>query len=452
VLTISGGISGANGSTKALVIGGTGTVIISSNATLADLTVTNAGTLKITGGIVSSTAKTAGNTTVDNNGTLEVDTNGVLTIGSGSSYVPIGNTFSTTSTLFINGGTVTNSASNGTQVGRQGYGVLTITNGGTFTDTSAATKGISIGDTGTANTGGTVNLNGGTLTASIIRSPKGTGSSGNVPCFFYFNGGTLKANATPSLTFFSTGNHVSAQVRNGGGTIDNSGFTITNGVALLHSAVGGDNATDGGMIFQGLGTNVLSGASTYTGPTAINGGVVQVNAFDGGSSGPLGTGGNINFGGGTLQFTANNSADYSSRIAAGTSSSAIKIDCNGQNIYFGTPLAASQSGGLILNDTATTKGSLTLSGANAYTGGTTVTAGNLILASSASLASGAVNVNSGSLTMNSGATIGGAVTMAGGLMFTNIGGGTVSGSLTLASGATTVNLAGDSAGRGMVLR
>ena len=444
VLTISGGISGANGTTRALVIGGTGTVIISSNATLADLTVTNTGTLKITGGVVSSTAKTAGNTTVDKNGTLEVDTNGILIIGSGSSFVPIGNTLSTTNTLFINGGTVTNSASNGTQVGRQGYGVLTVTNGGTFTDTSAATKGISIGDTGTANTGGTINLDGGTLTASIIKSPKGTGSSGAVPCFFYFNGGTLKAGAA-NATFFSTGVHASAQVRNGGGTIDNNGFAITIGQALLHSAVVDDNATDGGMIFKGSGTNILSGASTYTGPTALNGGVIQVNVGDTGSSGPLGAGGNINFGGGTLQFTLNNGVDYSSRIAAGTSSSAIKIDANGQIINFGSPLAASQSGGLILNDTATTKGSLTLNGANAYTGGTTVTAGNLILASGASLAAGAVNINGSSLTLNSGAAIGGPVTMAGGLAFTNLGGGTVNG-LTLQSGATILNLAGDNVG------
>ncbi len=443
VLTISGGISGSNGITRALVIGGTGTVIISSNATLADLTV-NAGTLKITGGIVNSTAKTAGNTTVDKNGTLEVDTNGILTIGSASSFVPIGNTLSTTNTLFVNGGMVTNNASNGTQVGRQGYGVLTITNGGVFVDTSSTTKGISIGDTGTANTGGTINLYSGTLVASIIKSPKGTGSSGAVPCFFYFNGGTLKAGAG-NATFFSTGTHASAQVRNSGGTVDNAGFAITIGQVLLHSAVVDDNATDGGMTFQGSGTNVLSGASTYTGPTALNGGVIQVNVGDSGSSGPLGTGGNINFVGGTLQFTANNSADYSSRIAAGTSSSAVKIDANGQPLSFGSPLAASQSGGLILNDTAVTKGSLTLNGANDYTGGTTVTAGNLILGSSASLAAGAVNINGGSLTLNSGATIGGAVTMAGGLAFTNQGGGTVNG-LTLQSGATVLNLAGDFAG------
>jgi autotransporter-associated beta strand protein len=449
LLTISGGITtntaGAS-ATKALVIGGTGTVVISSNVVIADLTVTNTGTLKITNGLFSTTAKTAGNTTVDKGGTLEVDAGGILTIGNASSFVPIANTLNATATLFINGGVLTNNAQNGMQIGRQGYGVLTITNGGILVDTSGTAKGLDLADTGTTQTGGTINLGSGTLMASIIRSAKGTGSSGNAPCFFYFNGGTLKANVgSATTTFFTAGSKVDTEVRNGGGTVDNNGQTITVSQAMLHSAVVGDNLTDGGMTFQGSGTTILSGASTYNGTNAINGGVIQLNASDSGSSGPLGNGGNINFGGGTLQYTVNNNTDYSSRIAAGTSASALKIDENGQIINFGTPLASTQSGGLILTDSAVTKGSLTLNGANAYTGGTTVTAGNLILASSASLASGAVNVNSGSLTLNSGAAIGGAVTMAGGLMFTNTGGGSVNG-LTLQSGATVLNLAGDNSG------
>jgi len=443
-LNISGSISG---SSQTLTGGGTGIVNLSGGATLQNLVVTNTGTLKITAGTVSISG-TAGGTMVDKNGTLEVDAGATLTIASAESFFPIGNTPSTTSTLFLNGGTITVSSSNGEQVGRQGNGILTISSG-SLTDNSGATKGVSLGDNVAAATG-TVNLNGGTLTANIIRV--GSSSGGN---FFYFNGGTLKPNTAPSATFFSNAK-ISAQVRNGGGTVDNNGKAITIGQSLLHSAVGGDAATDGGMNFTDSGaaaTTTLTGASTYTGPTAINGGVVNAGgAQTGATSGPLGANGAISFGGGTLQYSSTfGAADLSPRIAAGASTGAILLDLNGQNVTFGTALTSSQSGGLTLNDTAVTKGSLTLSGANGYTGNTTVTAGNLILAASASLGSGTVSINANSLTMNSGSTIGGAVTMAGGLTFTVKGNDAVNGLLTLASGATTVDLSADSAANTLTL-
>ena len=447
-LNISGNISG---SSQTLTGGGTGIVNLSGGATLQNLVATNTGTLKLTAGTVSISG-TSGGTSVDKNGTLEVDAGATLTLGSGTVFFPIGNTAGTTSSLFVNGGTVTMNGSSGTQVSRIGSGILTITNGGSFTDNGGNSKGIDIGDS-TGTTGGTINLNGGTLTANLIRSAKGTGSSGAVPCFFYFNGGTLKANSSPATAFFSVSSAVSAQVRNGGGTVDNNGKAITIGQSLLHSAVGGDAATDGGLIFQGSGTNTLTGASTYTGPTAINGGVVNAGgAQTGTTSGPLGANGAISFGGGTLQYSSTFGAvDLSPRIAAGTSTGVISLDLNGQNVTFGTALTSSQSGGLTLNDTAVTKGSLTLSGANGYTGNTTVTAGNLILAASASLGSGTVSVNANSLTMNSGSSIGGALTMAGGLTFTAKGNDSVNGLLTLAAGATTVDLSADSAANTLTL-
>lgn len=96
-----------------------------------------------------------------------------------------------------------------------------------------------------------------------------------------------------------------------------------------------------------------------------------------GVSGALGVGGNIVFTGGTLQYSATNTADYSARIKSSTS--AIAIDTNGQAVTYASVLDNTNNTGLTLNDTAVTAGSLTLSAVNTYTGATTVTAGLLRL-------------------------------------------------------------------------
>jgi autotransporter-associated beta strand protein len=95
---------------------------------------------------------------------------------------------------------------------------------------------------------------------------------------FNFNGGTLKP-AASSATFMQ--GLTSVNLRNNGAQIDTAGFNVTIGQALLHSALAGDSATDGGLTKNGIGTLTLSGANTYTGPTTINAGTL---ALSGGGS------------------------------------------------------------------------------------------------------------------------------------------------------------------------
>ncbi|MGA2854167.1 MAG: autotransporter-associated beta strand repeat-containing protein, partial [Verrucomicrobiota bacterium] len=116
----------------------------------------------------------------------------------------------------------------------------------------------------------TFNLNGGTLTIGGIVSGRATGSR-----VFNFNGGTLKPTAS-SGSFFAAGAASAANVRNGGAIIDDGGFAITIGQALVHSDIGGDNATDGGLTKLGAGTLTLSGANTYTGNTTISAGTLEL--------------------------------------------------------------------------------------------------------------------------------------------------------------------------------
>jgi autotransporter-associated beta strand protein len=92
---------------------------------------------------------------------------------------------------------------------------------------------------------------------------------------FNFNGGTLKA-AANNVSFLVPGVASAANVRNGGTIIDTAGFNVTVGQALQHSAIGGDNATDGGLIKIGNGTLILSGANSYNGNTSVSEGTLEL--------------------------------------------------------------------------------------------------------------------------------------------------------------------------------
>jgi len=111
---------------------------------------------------------------------------------------------------------------------------------------------------------------GGTLAVPRIISTAATGTR-----VFNFNGGTLQAVTSGTLMTLGGGN-ARANVRNGGAVIDTAGFTVTLGQPLVHSDIGGDAAIDGGLVKNGVGTLVVAGANTYTGPTVVNAGVFSL--------------------------------------------------------------------------------------------------------------------------------------------------------------------------------
>jgi autotransporter-associated beta strand protein len=201
----------------------------------------------------------------------------------------------------------------------------------------------------------TVNLNGTTGGASI--SSSGTGAlvfSGNV---------TVSATAPGAKALTLTGT--------------NSGANAIQGTIV--------NSTSGAtsVVKTGAGAWTLSGTNTYTGGTAINAGTLTL-----GSSGALGSTGTISFGGGTLQYSASNTTDYSGRFST-AASQAYKIDTNAQNVAFASALTS--SGGSLTKSGA---GTLTLTGGNTYTGGTTLNHGSLTLGATDTLAStGSVTIN-----------------------------------------------------------
>jgi fibronectin-binding autotransporter adhesin len=212
----------------------------------------NAGTtatlnINTTGGVSSTSFTSIGH---GGNGTVNLDagsfnTNGWLALGANGG----------TGTLNMSGGTV---------------------NQGTV-DTGSRLELTNPGSAGNA----TVNLNGGTLAVNgIVASGSG---AGNV--LINLNGGTLKANMDNSGFIANDAEIDRINVRNGGVIIDTNGKNIGIGEALLHSDIGGDSATDGGVTKNGAGTLTLTGINTYTGGTIVNNGTLVLGA--GGGSGTI---------------------------------------------------------------------------------------------------------------------------------------------------------------------
>ena len=158
--------------------------------------------------------------------------------------------------VFVNGGTIQNVSAGTADIFGIGWvageaGVMTINSG------LVNLSGVNVNFDHAVP--GTLNLNGGTYI--INNEPTGTGT-------YNFNGGTLQLNGNVSTFVPST---FTLNVGDGGANINLNGFS-TNITQTLNGS------GSGGLTVYGTstGTLTLSGNNNYTGPTQINGGVVDV--------------------------------------------------------------------------------------------------------------------------------------------------------------------------------
>jgi autotransporter-associated beta strand protein len=273
---------------SALLVGGTG-------ATPGNVSITGATTVDGTG-----FSDERGFLDIHGNSTLTVQTGGSFTINGSASTAAntfIGQNRTGTSTLRVNGGSLTvsgaqgfvlgNNRSDATGVLQFSSGTATITAGSTTrTDARSAIKlGLSSGN-------GRIDLDGGTLETGRYFLKGGTGTAN-----FNFNGGTLKALAdqTAGAGWFET---VTTTVKVGGAKIDTNGFDTNINTVLAHdSSLGG--TADGGLTKSGLGTLTLGAASSYTGKTTVSGGTLAL-----GSSGSIADSSEIALNGGNFNVSA----------------------------------------------------------------------------------------------------------------------------------------------------
>jgi len=217
-------------------------------------------------------------------------------------------------------------------------------------------------------------------------------------------------------------------------------FTIANGSAATDMSISAKIIGTGGLTKDGAGLMALSGANTYTGTTAINGGTLNVGSVEtAGVSGPLGVpatpANSISFGGGTLQYSASNQFDYSSRFST-AASQAVSIDTNGQNVTHATNL--SSASGTVAKSGA---GTLTFTAVNTYSGATTITGGALQIGTAsittASIATSGTTVSATGTLAGTGSVAGLTVVQSGGFIAPGDSAGATNNTLTLTANSAT---------------
>jgi autotransporter-associated beta strand protein len=410
-LIVGGAIGGAYAITKA----GAGTLTLSGNNTFTDGTngvTLNAGTLNInsatalggatgkftiSSGTIDNTS--AGDITLSNNnpqswGASFTYTGGSRSLGMGAGAV----TLTTSPTVTVSGNTlIVGGAIGGAYaITKAGAGTLTLSGNNTFTD---GTNGVTL-------SAGTLNINSATALG---------GATGK----FTINGGTIDNTSAGDITlsnnnpqswgasFIYTGGSRSLNMGTGAVTLTTSPTVTVNGNTLI---VGGAISGSYSLTKAGSGTLALSSTgNAWTGSTTISAGTLKLGAS------------NVIPDASSVSVTGTFDLNGNSETIDGLSGAGTVDGTSGlPTLTVGSNNASSDFSGVLKNTagnlalTKTGSGTLTLSKTtgNSYSGGTTVSAGMLLVTntSGSGTGSGAANVNAGTLAGTG--TISGLVTVA----------------------------------------
>ncbi|MGL4943045.1 MAG: autotransporter-associated beta strand repeat-containing protein [Thermoguttaceae bacterium] len=481
----TGGTAGAKGLGGAAGTGGTGGT---GNAG-ADGTAGTAGAngtagtgpsgsvFAINGGVVNTsgaiTFRGTGNSmTVGNGGTFNVNGNQTVTLGDGSFTFANGSTLGGSGKLTIAAATITGPGAN------DGI-TLNMSNGGAFL-TTTGTSSLAIADFGTGNyrSGTTVTfatdtytLNLGTSIADLTWKAGGngvweqgvgkgganwTGADGN-----FMGGDTAIFTTAGAGNVTLTGDIAAAATKVDSGTYTFTGtgkLTSTGTLAVASGAaltLENSNDYSGGTTSAGTLT-AKKNDSLGTGDVTNNtGGILNLTlAADGVVANKISGAGAVNVNGaGKVTLTAysdamgtltvsNGGLQIGNGAASGEYAGEIAV-ASGKNVTFNRNNDLEHTAKISGAGSVTQAGSgtLTLSQANTYAGGTTVSAGTLKAGDVAAFGTGAVAVNAGTLDVN-GNAIANAVTLAGGKLANNGAAATLAGNVAVTS-ASKVGGTGD---------
>ncbi len=421
----------ADSATIATAIAGTGGIVK-----------TQAGTLILTGANTYS-----GGTTISG---------GTLQIGNGGTSGAIVGDVANNGALVFNRSDATSFAgvvSGNGSLEKQGAGMLTLTGDNTHSGGTTISNGtLKVGDGGaTGSLAGDIANN----AALIFDRSDATSFAGVVS-----GSGSLEKQGAGTLTL--TGNNT----HSGGTTISNGTLKVGNGGTT--GSVAGDIANNAALIFdrsdatsfagvvsgngtlekQGAGMLTLISANTYTGLTTISNGRLSLSG-----SGSIAASSGV-----TLANRANTLLDIASTSTGATIKALNGGGTNGGDVNLGTRRLTINGGGIYAggiygagNLTKTSADTLTLTGNNTYTGGTTISNGTLKIGDGGTTGSIAGDItNSGALifdrsdALNFAGTISGSGSLEkqGAGMLTLTGDNTHSGGTTISNGTLQIGNGG----------
>ena len=400
-LVIGGRITGGTAGATSLTLGGSSTstnaisgVIANGSATSLAITVNGAGTWLLSGTNTYSGGTTVGSgtvttTTAQSLGTGTVTLNGGTLQLANTNGTAIANAFNVAGSSAL----ITDTNSDSLTGQLSGAGTLNLTiNASTFTlggqggNTLGGFSGTIALGTGTNSAGLRLNYaTNGTYGSTSAAFDLGTGNgylynrNGNAT----FNLGSLAGGSNTVLqgvTSTNVGQSNFASIYSIGGLNTNTVFAgkIKDGATNTAGATATTAITK-----VGTGTLTLTGANTYSGGTTLNAGALAISN-------------NAAFGTGTVTFASNSTVAALANLTV-TNAYAIASGATGTfDVVSGATLTnsgvISGSGALSTIDT----GTLTLTGANTYSGGTTLKAGALAISNNAAFGTGTVTFASNS--------------------------------------------------------
>ena len=375
LVTIAGsGNIGANDTGEVFVLAGSGNGLIEQSlaSAFADLAIRKEGSGTWT---FTSTSNGYSGATTISAGTLQIGNGGSTgTIGTGDIQLDAGATLAFNRTVPL---TVANDWISFTD-----GGIRTLRNDGTGKITlDGGNIGLSGGTTtlalvGSGNGEIAQSIAAGGAEISIAKEGAGTWTLSNT--LTNYSGATTITAGTLEVTgLFGAGTYAKAIANDGELHINSTSAQTLSGVI----------SGSGLLRKSAAGTLTLSGTNTYIGGTTLSGGTLALGTAD-----AIGSTGTITLSGGTLQFSANNTTDYSARFAT-VDNQAFNFDTNGQDVTLATGLTSSSGGSLSKSGS----GVLTLESASNYDGNTTILSGTLRLANSGSIGTGDISIPDGTL-------------------------------------------------------
>ncbi len=349
---------------------------------------------------------------------------GALAIGAGGLAIASGATVDVNDySISGNGERLVLSGSGSLKLGSSAATVVELRNGTSFSGAISGSGGVTIvAGSGTATLTGNNTYSGGTtITSGTLQIGTG-GALGNIPGDVTNNGtlaiylaggaagqiysgsisGTGALNLLGSTTFVVTGNSTYS-----GGTTITAGATLYLGNFGTSGSIVGDVVNQGAIVFErtddvtfagaisgageltkfGTNTLTLTGASSYSGNTFLEGGTLVISAANniGASSNLLNF-----FDDSTVRFNAGMTLSGGGGIVAGKTAT---FDTNGNTVTLSGQITA--AGGIKKVGT----GTLILTAGNFYSGGTTISAGVVFVSANNNLgdSSGGVTLNGGAL-------------------------------------------------------